>query len=151
MESNMKKIYLASGWFTPEAFNDVDVLEETLDNLEFDVFSPRREFICPPDAPKDVQENTFQGNIDHIRGADFVVANTRDKDMGTIFEAGVAYQAEVPIVYYCAGLPPGAKFNLMLSRSGVKVCTSPEELSDYLTRSLEAGHLLKEMYGGDIE
>lgn len=147
----MKKVYLASGWFTPEASKDVDILEGVLDSLGFDVFSPRREFICPPDAPQSVQESTFSGNIEHIIDADFVVANTRDKDMGTIFEAGVAFQASKPIIYYCAGLPPGAKFNLMLSRSGEKVCSSPEGLRSYLKRCLDEGKIVRERYDGSIE
>lgn len=144
-------VYLASGWFTPEASKDVDELEKILDSKGFDVFSPRREFVCPPTATKEVQEATFKGNIKHIHGANWVLVNTRDKDMGTIFEAGVAYENGAKIVYYCKGLPEGAMFNLMLSRSGIKVCTSPEQLEDYLDRCLEAEDALYEPYGGTIE
>ena len=61
----------------------------------------------------------FSGNLHHIETADFLIVNTRDKDIGTIWEAGYAYANEVPIVYFCAGLPEGAKFNLMLARSGI--------------------------------
>jgi len=54
-------------------------------------------------------------------------------------------------VYFCQGLPPGAKFNLMLARSGVKVCTTFEQLEDYLDRCAEAGTLLNEPYADAIE
>ena len=77
--------------------------------------------------------------------------NTSYRDIGTIFEAGVAFQAGKPIVYFCEGLPDGAKFNLMLARSGVKVCTTIEQLEDYIDRSNEAGELLVEMYDKQIE
>ena len=77
--------------------------------------------------------------------------NTRDKDIGTIWEAGYAHANEIPIVYFCQGLPEGAKFNLMLARSGVKVCTSFEQLDDYLDRCYNAEALLFEPYDQEIE
>jgi nucleoside 2-deoxyribosyltransferase len=143
------KVYLASGWFTPKALEEVEALENLLGDLGLNVASPRKIFICPPNAPLDVQKDTFKGNVDHIRTADFVLCNTRDKDMGTIFEAGVAYNADVPIVYFTQGLT--GNFNLMLAQSGVKVTTSYDELRDYLKRSIEAGNPLFETYYGRIE
>ena len=143
------KVYLASGWFTPKALEEVEALEVLLTDLGLNVASPRKIFICPPNAPLDVQKDTFKGNVEHIRTADFVLCNTRDKDMGTIFEAGVAYNANVPIVYFAQGLT--GNFNLMLAQSGVKVTTSYEELREYLTRSIEAGKPLFEPYYGRIE
>ena len=143
------KVYLASGWFTPKALEEVEALENLLDDLGLDVASPRKIFICPPSAPLDVQKDTFKGNVEHIRSADFVLCNTRDKDMGTIFEAGVAYNADVPIVYFAQGLT--GNFNLMLAQSGAKVTTSYEDLRDYLTRSIDSGKPLFEPYYGNIE
>lgn len=143
------KVYLASGWFTPKALEEVEALENLLGELGLNVASPRKIFICPPSAPLDVQKDTFKGNVDHIRTADFVLCNTRDKDMGTIFEAGVAYNADIPIVYFAQGLT--GNFNLMLAQSGVKVTTSYDDLRDYLKRSIEAGEPLFEPYYGNIE
>ena len=143
------KVYLASGWFTPKALEEVEALENLLGELGLNVASPRKIFICPPSAPLDVQKDTFKGNVDHIRTADFVLCNTRDKDMGTIFEAGVAYNANVPIVYFAQGLT--GNFNLMLAQSGVKVTTSYDELRDYLKRSIDVGKPLFEPYYGRIE
>ena len=148
----MKKIYLASGWFNPIQAEELTRLEDICDSRAWiDLASPRRIFVCPPDAPKETQDATFDGNLHHIKTADFLIVNTRDKDIGTIWEAGFAYANEVPIVYFCGGLPPGAKFNLMLARSGVKVCTSYEQLEDYLDRCFEAGKLLEEPYSDAIE
>ena len=149
----MKKIYLASGWFNPVQAEELSQLENIFDTRSehFDLASPRRIFVCPPDAPKSVQDETFSGNLHHIKTADFLVVNTRDKDIGTIWEAGYAHACNVPIVYFCAGLPEGAKFNLMLARSGIKVCTSFDQLEDYLDRTIEAGELPNEPYDRDIE
>ena len=147
-----KKIYLASGWFNPAQAAELDALEEICDSREWiDLASPRRIFVCPPNAPKETQDATFDGNLHHINTADFLIVNTRDKDIGTIWEAGFAYAQEVPIVYFCAGLPSGAKFNLMLARSGIKVCTSFEDLEDYLDRCHGEGRLLEEPYDQAIE
>jgi len=143
------KVYLASGWFTPKALEEVEALENLLGELGLNVASPRKIFICPPNAPLDVQKDTFKGNVEHIRTADFVLCNTRDKDMGTIFEAGVAYNANIPIVYFAQGL--AGNFNLMLAQSGVKVTTSYEELREYLTRCLAENKVIFEPFYGRIE
>ena len=149
----MKKIYLASGWFNPTQDQELSMLENIFDKREghFKLSSPRRIFVCPPDAPRSVQDETFEGNLTHIKNADFLVVNTRDKDIGTIWEAGYAHACNIPIVYFCAGLPEGAKFNLMLARSGIKVCTSFEQLEDYLDRTIETGSLPYEPYDQEIE
>jgi len=147
-----KKIYLASGWFNPTQAEELTTLEEICDSREWiELASPRRIFVCPPNAPKETQDATFDGNLHHIKTADFLIVNTRDKDIGTIWEAGYAYANEVPIVYFCQGLPEGAKFNLMLARSGVKVCTTFSQLADYLDRVCESGDLIFEPYDQEIE
>lgn len=143
------KVYLASGWFTPKAAEEVEALENLLGELGLNVASPRKIFVCPPGAPLDVQKDTFKGNVEHIRTADFVLCNTRDKDMGTIFEAGVAFNANVPIVYFAQGLT--GNFNLMLAQSGVKVTSSYDELRSYLTRCISEGKILFEPFYGEIE
>jgi nucleoside 2-deoxyribosyltransferase len=149
----MKKIYLASGWFNPTQDAELTQLEKIFDDRadHFDLASPRRIFVCPPNAPKEVQDETFSGNLHHIETSDFLLVNTRDKDIGTIWEAGYAFAHKRPIVYFCAGLPEGAKFNLMLARSGIKVCTSFEELENYLDRTIETGELPIEPYSDAIE
>jgi nucleoside 2-deoxyribosyltransferase len=147
------KMYLASGWFNAVQADELTKLEAVFDEREdwIDLASPRRIFVCPPDAPKEMQDEVFAGNLHHIETADFLLVNTRDKDIGTIWEAGYGFAHKKPIVYFCNGLPPGALFNLMLSRSGIKVCTSFEQLTDYLDRCKVAGRMLVEPYGGNIE
>lgn len=146
------KVYLASGWFNPTQAEELTRLEEICDSREWiDLASPRRIFVCPPDAPKETQDETFVGNLQHISTSEFLIVNTRDKDIGTIWEAGFAFAMQKPIIYFCQGLPEGAKFNLMLARSGVKVCTSFDQLEDYLDRCFESKTLLHEPYENDIE
>jgi len=150
--ASVSKVYLASGWFSPAAAEELTQLENIFDKRDWiDLASPRRIFVCPPDAPKETQDATFVGNLQHIVSADFLLVNTRDKDIGTIWEAGFAFAHKKPIVYFCAGLPDGAKFNLMLARSGVKVCTSFDDLEDYLERCFETKSLIMEPYSQEIE
>jgi len=149
----MKKIYLASGWFNPVQAEELTNLESIFDSRSnyFELASPRRIFVCPPNAPKEVQDETFNGNLHHIETADFLLVNTRDKDIGTIWEAGYAFAFKKPIIYFCAGLPEGAKFNLMLARSGIKVCTSFKELEEYLDKVIDTDELPNEPYENAIE
>ena len=80
-----------------------------------------------------------------------MICNTRNKDMGSIFEAGYFHKLNKPIVYFCAGLPEGAKFNLMLAASGIAVCTSLKQLKAYLMDCKPTGELFEMRYGGKIE
>lgn len=152
----MHSVYVASGWFSPEWNEELTNLKDLLIKHGFSPFVPRDYFCCPPDADSSVQQKTYEGNIQHLLESDWVLANTRNKDMGTIFECGffkgVTYRGRYrPIVYFCAGLPNGGQFNLMLSQSSCKVVTSLEELDDYLQRCVKAGKILHEDYKGTIE
>ena len=72
----MKKIYLASGWFNPTQAEELTILENIFDARaeHFDLASPRRIFVCPPGAPKEVQDETFSGNLHHIETSDFLLS-----------------------------------------------------------------------------
>lgn len=146
-------VYLASGWFSPDQDKQLTKLEAVFDSRAdwIELASPRRIFVCPPNASLEVQDNVFKGNMKHIRECDFTLVNTTYRDIGTIWEAGAAFALDRKIVYFCEGLPPGAKFNLMLSRSGIKVCTTFEQLEDYLDRCKAAGEMLYEPYDKEIE
>jgi nucleoside 2-deoxyribosyltransferase len=83
-----------------------------------------------------------------------MICNTRNKDMGSIFEAGYFHSLGKPIIYFCAGLPPGAQFNLMLAASGKAVCTSLNQLKGYLLDCHANGiesKLIEMRYQGKIE
>jgi len=142
------KCYLASGWFNEKQFADVQNIKQKLTEANIDFYSPMDEIICPKNANTEEQESVFRENVKHIKEADFMVANTRDKDMGTIFECGVAFECNKPIVYYCEGLK--GNFNLMLSRSGSCVATSLEKLAEHLA-NINKDINYKSEYEGVIE
>ena len=71
-----KKIYLAAGWFNPIQALELTQLEEVCDNRDWiDLASPRRIFVCPPNAPKHVQDETFDGNLHGAKTYIFVISN----------------------------------------------------------------------------
>ena len=148
---SLGKVYLASGWFSPEWLEEVENIKEIFDAYQVRYFSPKDENLCQPDAEGSVQDQIFEGNIKHLHESDWMICNTRNKDMGSIFEAGYMNSLDKPIVYFCDGLPPGAQFNLMLAASGIKVCRSLEELDDYIKRCVLEDTLLIERYVGEIE
>ena len=115
-------------------------------------FSPKDENLCDNDASESMQDQIFKGNIHHLHECDWMLCNTRNKDMGSIFEAGYMNCLEKPIVYFCDGLPDGAQFNLMLAASGEAVCTSFDDLAGYLYACKEkGGQVMHRRYGGKIE
>ena len=147
----MKKCYIASGWFSPEWLAELESIKTTLDDLGLDYFSPKDENLCQPDSDVNFQDQVFNGNIKGMEECDWMICNTRNKDMGSIFEAGYFHKLGKPIIYFCAGLPPGAQFNLMLAASGLAVCTSIGQLTSYLRDCKGSGELVQLRYKGAIE
>ena len=106
--------------------------------MGFDVFSPKENCLCPPDATQEMRKQTFSDNVREIISCDIIFAVTDGKDVGTIWEAGLGYGLKlynnvfkVPvkkIVYYCETLPEGGKFNLMLAQSGDVILTDMNEM-----------------------
>ena len=148
---NMNKCYIASGWFSPEWLAELEAIKAVLDDLNLEYFSPKDENLCSPDADENFQDQVFNGNIKGMKECDWMICNTRNKDMGSIFEAGYFHNLEKPIVYFCAGLPAGAQFNLMLAASGLSVCTSLTELKTYLNDCSKTKTLIESRYSGKIE
>lgn len=109
------KLYLASPFFNAEQVEREERLKKKLRSLGFEVFSPKENCFCPPDASQELRKKTFEDNIHNIDNCDAIFVITNGKDMGTIFEAGYAYGIHKPIIYFCEGLT--GQFNLMLAQS----------------------------------
>ena len=142
------KIYIASPFFNEVQLNDVDDIKAILYELGLNFFSPKDENLANPDDDGDVLLSVFSRNIKEILVCDLMIANTRDKDMGTLFEAGYAYATHVPVIYYCNGLK--GNFNLMLAQSAVAVATNKTELFTYISRFLQDKNYSNK-YSGRIE
>lgn len=142
------KVYIASGWFSKEAMEDVENIKEILNALNFKYFSPKDANLAGPGDPPHLLKKTFSTNLLEVQQANLIVCNTRDKDMGSIFEAGYAYYRRIPIIYYWAG--GKGDFNLMLAQSGIAVATNRLELMAYLANYRQDENW-KKPYKGRIE
>ena len=125
-----KTCYIASGWFNEDQARDLENIKRICTTLNIKFFSPKDECVVKPNANAEERKKTFDDNLNAIKNADYVIVNTRDKDMGTIFEAGYAHAINKPIIYFCDGLK--GKFNLMLAQSGSAVATSCDDLVFFL-------------------
>jgi len=109
------KFYLAAPFFTADQQYVLDQIEEKAATLGLQVFSPRKECLCPPNAPMEQRVQAFEMNCKGILEADFVLARIDDFDPGTVWEIGFAYAKERPV--YCFTTVQGRGLNLMLSQS----------------------------------
>ncbi len=150
------KVYIASPFFNEEQLERVQFIENTLKELDYDFFSPRLDTYVKPDSTHEERLKAFQDNLKGINDADFVLAVTDGKDVGTIFEAGYAYE-HTPILYFAETL--GDKpFNLMLAMSAkLGTCKSREELK-YKLNEIKKFNLIEDYilnnedkYQGEIE
>lgn len=135
------KVYLAGPWFYGDQPERLSKVEALLDGYkELKVFSPRRESLVTPDSTMSKRTQTFDGNVEHVRDADFIVALVDDSDKGTLFECGLAYAFGVPILYYCETAQK-KPFNLMLAESCTELgyVTSIEELKERIDKILQTG------------
>lgn len=145
-------VYGAGSWFTPKAKQCLDDMYEVIRESGLNIWSPKDECLCPPDADFNTRKKVFDADVKAIDNCDLVIASTCDKDMGTLFESGYAFAKEIPVIYY-AELPKGSAFNLMLATSAIAVATSKDELYNILSyyKDNDWNFKLKLPYSGPIE
>lgn len=151
----MIKVYLAGPWFYGDQPEKLSKVENCLDSYkELKVFSPRRESLVKPDATHDDRKQSFMANVLNVYDADMIVALVDDSDKGTLFECGLAYAKDVPILYYSelANVKP---FNLMLAESCTQLgyVTSVDALKNKIDEILRVGleNMQSEKFEGEIE
>lgn len=108
LPTEVKKCYLASGWFSEYG----NLVEETLYGFlkadeKLDVYSPRRDGtkLEPGEFHKhELRAKVFADNVNNIVDADIVIANVDSYeghlDTGTVWEIGYALTHQVPVILY---------------------------------------------------
>lgn len=145
------KVYLAGGWFDEYSKAAIDYLESFLD-IKFQVFSPRRETKLLGNEDNIAMKKSFDLNITHICEADIVIASTVNKDTGTLFECGVAYANEIPIIYtFFDDRFKDVKFNMMLAQSAIACFTEKQKFEDYINTIVKTLKIKKQKYEGEFE
>jgi nucleoside 2-deoxyribosyltransferase len=120
--------YIAAPFFNPDQITRVALVEMLLEKHSMTYFSPRKQSAIGPISSPEVRKKSFDMNVAGIEEADFLVAITDGKDMGTIFEAGHAYASNIPVIYVAFTIGKDGMFNLMLAESGKAACRTVEEL-----------------------
>lgn len=141
------KAYIASGWFSKKQEKARQAIKWACGYSGLDYYSPKDNLLYDPDT--DNPKTVFDVNIEEICSASLVIASTVGKDMGTLFECGVAWGAGVPIVYYFKG----STFNLMLAESAMAILSTRDELYQYLHSVVENQYVFSYNmpYKGGIE
>lgn len=130
--------YIAGGWFNKDEVHCLDLLEDVCKEVGIRTYEPRHDSPQIGKSPTDEERDAnFQSNLIAIKHADFVIASTQGKDMGTIWECGYAFAHGIPVFGFAPLLPAGAPFNLMLAQSMMQVFTSTEQLKDYFVHGKE--------------
>jgi nucleoside 2-deoxyribosyltransferase len=143
------RAYIAAPWFTPEQMNLLELVKNTVVQLDIDIFSPKDENMYTPGETSAI--DVLLGNCNAIEACDLIVVITNGKDVGTMWEAGYAFAIAKPIVYIWVDRLPGQKFNLMLAASGA-VAYSMIELDELLKNFIEYGDFLDDgLNRGEIE
>lgn len=148
------KVYFASPFFNDEQNEREERVKTRLRELGFDVWSPKENCICPPNASSELRKSTFNDNCRNIEQSDILFAITDGKDMGTIWEAGYACGLNqlkhkcIKIIYYCETLG-NAPFNLMLAQSGDIIITNFDDIESKIKLLNMEGEQYE--FTGDIE
>lgn len=142
----MRRAYIASPFFNDRELSQVEGIKRILVDLGFEFYSPKDDAgILLPDATPQQRAAVVEENRRAIRDCDFVVCNTARKDIGSVWEAGYADGVGKPVVYFAEGLP--GLFNVMLSETGIAVCTDLDDLRSYLRSIFPA----RRRYHGSIQ
>lgn len=144
------KAYIASGFFNEQQLLDIELIKAACKIVGISVYSPKDELVANPNDGLEQRRAVYESNVNNIMTADLVIANTRDKDVGTIFEAGFASASTVPIIYYYADEAKHG-FNLMLAESGIAVCNSYTDLVFVLTMFINNNKMYYRPYRKEIQ
>ena len=145
-------VYLASGWFNDAEEEARQDILSVLNEIQMNYFSPKDEVLIGPKATKEEQKAAFKADTESIRDATFMIMSTVGKDIGTLFEGGMAYAWNIPTVIYFPA-PKGTPCNLMLAQSAYAVAQTKEELKSIIEKIIENKFDFSKTieWNGDIE
>lgn len=111
------KCYIAGPFFDRDGLGikEIEIVKKVLNELKITFYSPKDDNFIPSEASHKIRQQGFERNIDEINSCDFMIANTRDKDIGTLIELGFAYAKKRPIILFCPQIK-GMPINLMLAQ-----------------------------------
>ena len=148
------KIYLSSGWFSDYQEKALSYIEKILfKRKDFIVYSPRKNLKLKGNEKQNFAQHAFDTNIKEILKSDIIVSSTVEKDTGTLFENGFAFGVKKPIIYtFFDERFSKAKFNMMLSQSGIASFTDKEQFEKFIALLSNENYLtITKEYEGEFE
>lgn len=137
--------YIAAPFFNEEQVERVKLVENMLMERGLTFFSPRTDSAVEDISKKENREKVFKLNHDSILASKGLIAITDGKDVGTMIEVGMAYQANIPIIGVAFTLRDDQLFNLMIAES----CFAVARNAGQLEKIISTGESIK--YTGAIE
>ena len=143
----MKLCYIASPFFDKEGLGEkeIEIIKCVLREVNIKFFSPKDDNKISTISSFSERQRCFERNIREIDKCDFMIANTRDKDIGTLIEIGIAYSKSKPVILFTPQLK-GLSINLMLSQLAMGIAFNKDELNSRLAEFL-SGRLSPEFKG----
>jgi nucleoside 2-deoxyribosyltransferase len=157
------KVYIASPFFNPIQLERVKWIEETLDELGINFFSPRSFGTLQGmtiEEKRISSKKIYNSNVDNIKDCNVFLAVLDDKDTGTIFELGYAaayteyatsenaWQDAITIVSMSF---EGKGLNVMLRECVDTHISSKDKFRSILWKIRNGQELPKHLDEGDIE
>ena len=142
-------VYVAGPFFNQTQIEIIERVKKILDTLDFRYYSPKDECLYTPDNEVTSKE-VFDGNIKAILNSDFIIAVTDGLDAGTMFEAGYASRANIPIIYLWVN-HRNRPFNIMLAESGTFIAYGTRELQKALLWYRAQGDWPPKLIRGELE
>lgn len=131
MSSNKDmKVYIAAPFFTVDQLLIVQKIEDVLDDIGIEYFSPRSEGTLKEMSPQERSERMgelFASNCSHMDWCTHAIAVIDDYDTGTVWEMGYLYATKKTIITYSAHYHG---INVMLNESILAHCTDLESIVD---------------------
>ena len=132
-EGKKHSCYVAAPFFDPDQVTRVALVETMLEKYGLTYFSPRKDSACEDIHNPEVRKRVFDLNCQSIKNAEFVIAITDGKDVGTMIEVGMAKEAGIPVIGVAFTLGENQLFNLMIAEACYAVSRTKEELEKILT------------------
>lgn len=132
--------YIAAPFFNADQITRVELVETLLEKHGLTYFSPRKDSACEDIHNPEVRKRVFDLNCKSIENADFVIAITDGKDVGTMIEVGMAHQMNIPVLGVAFTLREDQLFNLMIAEACYGVARNKDELEHILVTGEEIAY-----------
>ena len=144
------KVYLASPFFTAEQLEVVMQVEKALAVSGLEYYSPRKDGVLQDmslDERKAAMKKIFELNVKNIDECDLLLAIMNWKDLGVVFELGLAFANAKTIITFCSN---DEKVNVMLKECSDGHVKGFQQLTSVLHDYVQGRPIFVDQDGRDV-